>query len=136
MDNKKTAESKRRVRIQKNDYEICDMCHKAKPSAEIERVVVVYRRCEACSHLENQIQGYDMPQEVRPKTMMRGMRTPPAVLREAFNMPPELRKQTERPFMPASEAIVPNIIEQNNGQRTTDGNLTATPESKTEGAGS
>jgi hypothetical protein len=129
---KKTSEAKRRVRIQKNDYEICDMCHKAKPSAEIERVVVVYRRCEACSHLENQIQGSDMPQEVRPKTIMRGMRTPPAVLREAFNMPPELRKQTERSMAPQ----VPMISDKPNGQGTTNGDDASTTEGKTEGAGS
>jgi hypothetical protein len=76
-----------------NTYELCDICHKAKPRNQVEKIVVIYRRCSQCASIEAEVQEFEFggvkPQVVRRTTVKR----PPAALAEAFNLPPDLQNE-------------------------------------------
>lgn len=84
---------KETVDIVTNTYELCDICHKAKPREQVEKIVVIYRRCNQCASIEAEVQEFEFggvkPQVVRRTTVKR----PPAALQEAFNLPPDLQNE-------------------------------------------
>jgi len=79
------------------NWAFCDCCHKAKPESQLQKVVVVSKRCKSC--IENGIESM----ENKPTGIVKKIEKPtfpPADLGECFKPPAEL----------SSIPVSPNVL--------------------------
>ena len=87
-----------------DEYAMCDFCHTAKPSRELEKIRVVFRKCKECKvgSLESlKAGGSNLAGIVEKKKVVGGH--PPADLREAFVPPEELMPKPGAKVEPKAE---------------------------------
>jgi hypothetical protein len=76
-------------KIKGNQFELCDICHRAKPKGELEKIIVVYRKCKSC--LIDSVDKNPSTEVINErKAIKKRFIPPPQIVSEVFKPPVEM----------------------------------------------